>query len=125
MRILLVGIFCLWGSLGLAQNHTTSATANYALAGCKTYLALIEGRPAEAKYAMQMGFCQGSIDAIAWLNSVGLVLSGVWWCVPQGVDNDQMLRVVIRYVDARPQRHHESFALLALEALAAAWPCKQ
>jgi hypothetical protein len=38
--------------------------------------------------------------------------------------NDQLVRVVVAYIDARPERMHESFAVVALEALQAAWPCK-
>jgi Rap1a immunity proteins len=33
--------------------------------------------------------------------------------------------VVIKYIEARPERMHEPFADLALEALKAAWPCNR
>jgi hypothetical protein len=33
--------------------------------------------------------------------------------------------VVIKYIEARPERMHERFGDLALEALTAAWPCKR
>jgi hypothetical protein len=42
--------------------------------------------------------------------------------VPSGVTTVQQVRVVVSYVEARPERMHESFRLLAFEALQAAWP---
>jgi Rap1a immunity proteins len=35
------------------------------------------------------------------------------------------MAVVIKYIEARPERMHEQFGKLALEALTAAWPCKR
>ena len=36
----------------------------------------------------------------------------------------QVIRVIVAYIDKRPERMHEDFALLTLEALKNAWPCK-
>jgi hypothetical protein len=46
------------------------------------------------------------------------------FCIPQNATNSQMVRVVIQYIDQRPQRMHEHFTALAYEALRTAWPCK-
>lgn len=46
-------------------------------------------------------------------------------CIPAGeVTVNQQVRVVVAYIDARPNRLHEDFRILALEALKDAWPCK-
>jgi hypothetical protein len=37
----------------------------------------------------------------------------------------QTVAVVIKYIEARPERMHEDFGKLAYEALTAAWPCKR
>jgi hypothetical protein len=37
----------------------------------------------------------------------------------------QQVRIVAAYIDARPNRLHEDFRVLALEALKDAWPCKR
>jgi hypothetical protein len=39
--------------------------------------------------------------------------------------NNQLVRVVVAYIDQRPARLHESFLNLALEALTDAWPCQK
>jgi hypothetical protein len=44
--------------------------------------------------------------------------------IPVGVNNGQMVGVVVRYIEARPYRMHEPFLPLALEALFDAWACR-
>jgi hypothetical protein len=44
---------------------------------------------------------------------------------PAGEIHGQSIRVVVKYIDDRPERQHEDFMALALEALRAAWPCKK
>jgi hypothetical protein len=44
-------------------------------------------------------------------------------CTPDGGTNEQIIRVIIKYIEARPARMHESFLRLALEAMVEAWPC--
>jgi hypothetical protein len=44
--------------------------------------------------------------------------------IPEKVTLLQLVRGVIAYIEARPQRMHESFNDLALEALRTAWPCR-
>jgi len=66
---------------------------------------------------------------------LGVVQELVDICQPTGVPFrsldmvtfSQMLRVVIVYIEARPQQQqqHEDFVPLAIEALKAAWPCKR
>jgi hypothetical protein len=46
------------------------------------------------------------------------------FCIPKETKIDQQIRVVVKYIEARPERIHERFALLALLALIEAWPCK-
>ena len=45
--------------------------------------------------------------------------------IPADVVTSQFLRVVIKYVEARPERMHEPLHLLALDAFFDAWPCKK
>jgi Rap1a immunity proteins len=37
----------------------------------------------------------------------------------------QSVAVVIKYIEARPQRMQENFGRLAVAAMQAAWPCKR
>ena len=45
-------------------------------------------------------------------------------CTPQHATKGQVLRVVIGELDREPQRHHEWFAVLVMEALLKTWPCR-
>jgi Rap1a immunity proteins len=59
-----------------------------------------------------MGVCDGVVNA---LSSYAL---GV--CPPPHATLDQAVRTVSQYIDARPERLHEEFNRLAVEALRAA-----
>jgi Rap1a immunity proteins len=70
------------------------------------------------------GYCMGQIHGFAFMLQRN---PGPLWCalIPKGVTEGQMLMVVVRYIEARPNRMHESFDLLTAEALVDAWPCKK
>ena len=46
------------------------------------------------------------------------------FCMPKKATLREAVRIIVRYVDARPARQSESFILLAREALREAWPCQ-
>jgi len=52
------------------------------------------------------------------------VSSALHICHPPQATDGQAMLVVIQYIDAHPARLHESFTLLAIEAMQHAWPCQ-
>jgi hypothetical protein len=88
-------------------------SANYYLSGCKGFL------DRESAPTLMQGRCTGFIDGL------GHGIVGKDFCPPNGVTNRQSVAVVVKYIEARPERMHENFAKLAREALMAAWPCKR
>jgi Rap1a immunity proteins len=92
-------------------------SANYFLPGCKGFLN--REKKLLADEALMQGLCAGFVD--------GLVFgaAGKDICPPKGATRGQARAVVIKYIEARPERMHERFDVLAYEALIAAWPCKR
>ncbi|MPZ40607.1 MAG: hypothetical protein GEU95_21660 [Rhizobiales bacterium] len=45
-------------------------------------------------------------------------------CPPDNASIGQLTKIIVRYAEQRPERLHEDYLQLALEALRAAWPCK-
>jgi hypothetical protein len=112
-------------------------SANHMLPACKRFGTGSNEPPFWG--AFDQGECIGTVKTVAFLagtmNLSVLALSGEgqvialkrnWSCadIPDGVTVGQELRVVIRYIEARPNRMHEPFRSLALEALLDAWPCR-
>jgi hypothetical protein len=95
--------------VSLAQEDPT--TANFVMPGCRE----AEINRTEAN-AYLRGLCVGMVSTLG----AGLVPG---MCRPANVTNFQMVRVVAKYIDDRPERQHESFRVLAIEAMRAAWPC--
>ena len=88
-------------------------SANYFLPGCKGQL------NRESTSTWRQGHCAGFIDGLVY------GIAGKDFCPPNGVTTGQSIAVVIKYIEARPERMHEPFGKLAEEALTAAWPCKR
>ena len=97
-----------------AQGNPQSS-ANEMLSGCK---GLISDKTPPLRDALRQGRCAGYVAGLVYARSVFL-------CVPEGATPEQGVRVVIKYIEARPERMHEPFGKLALEALEEAWPCKR
>ena len=102
-----------------AQPPTSEDTsANCVFLGCKDFL---EGRVTPR--SALANFCSGVVDGLA---GIGQYLTPPEWqsCAPPTSDARQLARVVVNYIEARPQRMHEDFRTLTLEAFHNAWPCK-
>lgn len=95
---------------GSAFADTTSANAT--MPGCREVLV-----PDSRKDAWGQPYCVGVIDGLAMVRDNS--------CTPPDVTTNQVIRVVVQYIDARPARMHEDFRKLALEATKAAWPCQR
>jgi Rap1a immunity proteins len=85
--------------------------AGFYLEGCKDFLA--------GKSDFLSGRCVGAVEVIDDLGS-GTKL----FCPPEATNNLERVRVIVAYIEARPERMKDGFGLLANEAMAKAWPCK-
>jgi hypothetical protein len=95
-----------------SEGKEDSASANYAMVGCRHY---VSGRQ-DDEFPVRQGVCHGAVSAVLDF------ASGI--CHPPGATLDQGIRIVVQYIDSHPARLHESFNALAAEALRDAWPCK-
>lgn len=91
-------------------------SANSFLPGCKSFLSHNMLTPADA---LRGGRCTGFVQAFLAASPI------LDFCQPNEATIGQAVPVVVKYIEARPERMHEPFGNLALEALTAAWPCKR
>ena len=97
-------------------------TANNMVGPCKEATRVAVGRDQNLNTLVEQSICIGIFHELLY---VGRALPvDIGWCNPPGVTNRQAMRVVIAYIERRPQRMHEDFRSLAAEALHEAWPCK-
>jgi hypothetical protein len=97
-------------------------SANYILPGCNAWHASVSASriPIYIKDSRKE-YCVTAVYGFT------AMISDNWRCadIPRGVSIDQIVRVVIQYIDARPNRMHEPFRTLAFEALRNSWPCRK
>jgi hypothetical protein len=110
----------------MALSETRDDSANYVMHGCRDALS---GDTHKIDYFA--GLCTGAVIAITLAGNIecvgmqkGYLTRGQPVDPPKGFTAEQAMRIVVKYIDARPERMHELFYGLAWEALAEAWPCK-
>ena len=106
---------------GLAVAESDKTSASYWMPACRdaassNFYGDNSGEP-ETVHVFKMGFCAGVINGITYMKK------SIGFCLPDGVSAQEATRVVVQYIDKRPERMNENFKLLAVEALQAAWPC--
>lgn len=104
---------------GLAGTAAAQSPDGWFL-GCKAFA---EGRANTQPQLYGMAhFCSGVVHGLV---AVGPLLpAGLQFCPPEASSPSELARVVVKYVEAQPQRMHEDFRQLTLEAFHNAWPCK-
>ena len=106
-------------SCGTAVAEPDQTSADHIMPACRDVAALMTFTNTESKEDFsRMGFCIGIITGLSYMGQP----YGI--CLPVGATSQQAARVVVQYIDGRPERMNENFMLLTVEALQAAWPCK-
>jgi len=119
LAMLAAACFAMLVTTGHAQEKGTGPSANQVMKGCRALLTK-KMRESGADEAFLIGACAGIVSTLATLKPPA---TGV--CKPENVTDQQSVRVVVAYIDARPNRLHEDFRSLAVEALREAWPCQR
>ena len=103
-----------------AQPAGDDHSANAVYAGCKAFAA--GQKVSDYQIAMMGNYCSGIVHA---LTGITAYLTGGWQsCIPPSSNASQSTRVVLKFLDDHPERMHEDFRELALEAFHQAWPCR-
>jgi len=112
-RLLLAFAIALIGFSAQAGAPAVSRTysAEFYLSGCKNFIA--------GKMDFLGGRCVGAAEVLDALSQDTKA-----FCAPETTNNLERIRVIVAYIEARPDRMKEDFRLLANEAMAKSWPCK-
>jgi hypothetical protein len=86
-------------------------TAEFYLPGCKDFIT--------GQSNFFGGRCVGAVEVLDALSQDTKA-----FCAPEVTSNLERVRIIVAYIEARPERKKEDFRLLANEAMAKAWPCK-
>jgi hypothetical protein len=89
-------------------------SADHILDACKE-------KPSEPRF--RQGICLGQIQMLYLLGFSDRLGSQAKYCPPDDVTIIQARKVIIKYIDDRPEQLHKPFVFLAIEALRQAWPC--
>lgn len=74
--------------------------------------------------ALAAGNCMGQIAGISFLAHASTKGTALDSCRPEQAPRGQTLNVIVRYLQNHPEKQHDNFSWLALDALHEAWPCR-
>jgi hypothetical protein len=113
-RLALGILFALAGATAQADSPATKRayTAEFYLPGCKEFLT--------GQSDFLSGRCVGAIEVLDALSQDTKA-----FCAPDDTNNLERVRIVVAYIEARPERMKDDFRLLANEAMTKTWPCKK
>ena len=104
-------VTCFQLASGTVQAAEKSYTAKDLLQDCKDSLRERAAFPRP----FYSGLCMGLVAGVHYVDAKS--------CAPEDATNSQLMRVVLAYIEVRPQRMNEEFMKLVVEALRNAWPC--
>jgi Ssp1 endopeptidase immunity protein Rap1a len=109
--------------LGCASAN--AANANEVLPACQLYLSVIDRHgsvtQSELSHLMDAGECLGAVYAMLAVSHT--LAEPLKFCPPVEFEAEQGVRVVVAYIEKKPERGREDFTTVALEALRSKWPC--
>ena len=100
-----------------AQTKPDRWSANYLMPACRDWIA----GDRQGRDYVDEAMCAGIISGLAY--TAKFLPPDTSSCRPQDVTIGQMVGVVVGYIERRPERMHEDFRGLAIEAWHEAWPC--
>ena len=102
---------CLQLATGTTQAAEATYAANDLLQDCKD--SLLERKVSPRPF--YSGLCMGLVAGVNNIDAKS--------CAPEDTAPSQLMRVVLAYIEVRPQRMNDEFMKLVVEALRSAWPC--
>jgi Rap1a immunity proteins len=100
--------------LVLSSSPALARTGNESLEDCR---AVYDPNP-ERKVSWGTGLCLGVVQAIMfWEGRLQI-------CIPEGVTSGQATRILVNYMESRPDFLHYDLPQLALLAFLKQWPCR-
>jgi hypothetical protein len=118
MRALLLMLSLLLGSDAVFAQSMNSGNAR--LPGCRSVIT--NQSTQDPNSLMSQGICAGEMTALISVSP--FLQKGYAFCKPENATVAQAIQIVLKATDNAPERNHTDLVVLAIDALAQAWPCK-
>jgi hypothetical protein len=117
-------IFATFALFGALRSH--AETAEEMLSACRP---IAQARVSDGKIDLPQTFDAGSCwGAFAALHQVTMLLENgkpsLHVCLPEDTTRTELIALFVRYVESHPKVYSENFALVAMNAMIEAFPCK-
>ena len=97
------------------------STGNDLIQECRKAVRHSEGNQVVEQDAIDAGYCLGLVHGYRDMRHYYLQ---DLFCPPNSVNDEQMARVVVKYLEEHPAELDERHSAVLVKALQAAWPCQ-
>jgi hypothetical protein len=127
--VVIAAIITALGSPAAARAEENLASSNFMLPLCKTWLRMTVDRDKEESARIlktepikltSAGMCAGVVIGI--FESLRVFQFS---CPPDGVTNEQLVRMVVSEIEKHPEKLHEDFVVPVSAVMLGTWPCKK
>lgn len=119
--LLFLGFLVTGSSLFAEETYTTG---NQLKPACAAHTAVT---PPDRGEALKAGVCIGFIDG--WLQLAMMLkpplVSQELFCPPKGVTNQQVIDIVVKYMNDHPEKLHQPAAQILYDAISDSFPCSK
>jgi hypothetical protein len=127
MRLLLFASIIFLFSLQCQAGPTPSTSGNDFRRFCAAVAAKSEPGP-DFMTGTCYGYIDGVMEGITYSRAYAQAKAGKsvvprLFCQPASVENGQIIRIVLKYIDDNPKDSHLPTAALLIDAMTAAFPC--
>jgi hypothetical protein len=129
MAVLVIGSVGTVADAPGQQSDSRPDTAQHMLAYCKPIAnaKVVRGDRIQFPSSFDTGRCWGAFEVLQFMlraQIVGEKRPVIFWiCIPSESNLSQLVTIFVRYVEKHPERLHEDFPRVALDALEEAFPC--
>jgi hypothetical protein len=107
-------------------------TGSYLLPLCQSAVSIANDnksgpvRPNDVQEHLNASFCSGYVEGVVdtMTGFAALPGSAATYCFPANADNNQLVRIVAKYLNDNPARLNEPAGLLVFKSMVDAFPCR-
>lgn len=108
---------------GSGSSLLTSCQAALRMQMDDNKVTMISPTAAGIQEAVDGSFCKGYVVGVVDELISFSVTNGTTYCIPTNADNEQLIRIVAKYLDDNPSKLNDPAGMLVTKAIVGAFPC--
>jgi len=123
--------------MALSTTAASAFSGSDLLSQCKNFVQIVDGGKTDLKHTLQAGLCGGYVlgvqEGFIASSELAFIISedkgvapvtGEYWAVPEDVESENIVRIVVKYLEVNPEMQSKPAVLSVINALIQTYPIK-